>query len=60
MIACLKICLDSHMRKGSLFAAPLDDLAIAYDDPVFVQIATDPFVEIREIKDGILVEKFGS
>lgn len=58
MVACLKLCLDAHMRKGSRFAAPLD-LSIAYDDPLFVQIATDPFVEIRDAGDGIVVEKFG-
>jgi hypothetical protein len=59
MIACLKMCLDRHMRKGSLFAAPLDDLATAYEDPAFAQIAVDPFVEIRDVGEGIVVEKFG-
>lgn len=59
MIACLKMCLESHMRVGSLFAAPLDDLSAAYENPLFAQIALDPFVEIRDVGEGVVVEKFG-
>lgn len=58
-IECLKICLDSHMRKGSLFVAFIDDLSVAYENPLFDQIAMDPYVEIRDYEELIVAEKFG-
>jgi len=60
MVVCLKLCLETHMRPGSRFAAPLDDFSIALEDPLFLAINADPYVEIRECEGGIVVEKYGS
>jgi hypothetical protein len=57
MVACLKECLSSHMRQGSFFGAVLNDLVTAFEDPEFVALVSDPYVELRECKGGLIVEK---